>query len=152
MTRTSNLLFTLAMLFLAGCTEGHADSKSRSTGPGALETWGIKTADYNKAAEYWSDDPFYKDVPPPDCAKPSKDMKILCSRDDFRKIAWFTRRFYIYNEENARKIPIDHTKAYEEVYHSNCADENCLGAELKEKFYEAAQGTGAGLGDEDDGA
>lgn len=144
--KTSRLLLLPAML----CFAWGANASAENLKP--LETWGIKTADYKKAAEYWSVDyrDDYNDVPPPNCEKAAKprDMKILCSREDFQKLAWFTRRFYIYNEENARKIPIDHKKEYAWVYHSKCTNEDCLGRELKKNFYDSAQGTGAEIGDD----
>ncbi len=120
------------------------ESKAQSLKP--LDTWGIKTADVKKAAEFLADDVSYKDVPPPNCAKAvkPKDMKILCSRKDFQEIAWFTRRFSIYAEENARKAPLDHRKAYAEIYHSTCATEDCLGKELKRDFYESLDDSGVG--------
>ncbi len=146
--KTSKLRLLAMFVPILGLALGETHAQSLKP----LETWGIKTADYKKAAEYWADDDFYKDVPPPNCAKPvkPKDMKLLCSREDFQKLAWFTRRFLIYNEENARKVPLDHKTAYAEVYRSKCTTEDCLGRELKEFFYEAAKGTGAGIGDEAD--
>ncbi len=118
------------------------EAKAQSLKP--LEAWGIKTADYKKAAKYWADDDEYKDVPPPNCAKAvkPKDMKILCSREDFQKLAWFTRRFSIYAEENATKVPLDHQKAYAEQYHSKCTNEDCLGKELKRDFYQSLDDSG----------
>lgn len=143
MKKIASLLLTVVLLLpgLAAAAETGAETRARQP----LETWGIKTADYQKVARYWSDDDNYNDVPPPQCGKASAHgMKLLCSREDFQKLAWYTRRFFIYAEENATKRPIDHNKAYAEVYQTRCKSEACLGRELKQQFYQSLEDSGMG--------
>lgn len=142
-------LMLLCALLLPGLARG-AQEGAHKLKP--LETWGIKTSDYQKVAKYWADDKFYNDVPPPNCAKPVKrSMKLLCSREDLQKIAWYARRFSIYAEENATKRPLNHKKADAEMYQTACKSEACLGRELKQDLYQSMDDAGMTyiLGDND---
>jgi hypothetical protein len=140
MTKMSSLLLFSALLLpaLALGDDGKGVHKLKP-----LETWGIKTSDYQKVAKHWEKDKFYQDVPPPNCEKPvRRSMKLLCSREDFQKIAWYARKFYIYAEENAQRTELDHKTAYAGLYQSKCKSEACLGHELKEDLYDSLDNAG----------
>lgn len=136
---SGSLLF--AVILLPALALGGVGKAAHKLKP--LETWGIKTSDYKKVGKHWANDKFYRDVPPPNCAKPVKrGMRLLCSREDFQKIAWYARKFFIYAEENARRTQLDHKTAYAGIYQSKCKSEACLGHELKQDLYESLDDAG----------
>lgn len=132
------LVILLVSISFVGCS----DSQKNSFKNKPLETWGIKTSDYNKIYDYFKNDSNYGDVSKPICSSDlNSGLKILCARDDFVNLAWLSEVLSIYAAENATGQTMNHKDVQ---YKIDCNDVECVGGLLKKNFYGSIEFSGMG--------
>lgn len=132
------LVILLVSISFVGCY----DSQKNSFKNKPLETWGIKTSDYNKIFDYFKNDSNYRDVSKPICSSDlNSGLKILCARDDFVNLAWLSEVLSIYAAENATGQTMNHKDVQ---YKIDCNDVECVGGLLKKNFYGSIEFSGMG--------
>lgn len=132
------LVILLVSISFVGCS----DSQKNSFKNKPLETWGIKTSDYNKIFDYFKNDSNYRDVSKPICSSDlNSGLKILCAREDFVNLAWLSEVLSIYAAENATGQTMNHKDIQ---YKIDCDDVDCVGGLLKKNFYGGVEFSGMG--------
>lgn len=130
------LVILLVSISFVGCS----DSQKNSFKNKPLETWGIKTSDYNKIYDYFKNDSNYGDVSKPICSSDlNSGLKILCARDDFVNLAWLSEVLSIYAAENATGQTMNHKDVQ---YKIDCNDVECVGGLLNKNFYGSIEFSG----------
>jgi hypothetical protein len=129
------LIIASSCLLILSCDKALESSKTLP-----LETWDIKTNDYNKMLE-WSKSS-YK-ISTPSCAGSEVSNKFLCGRSEFVEIAKISKQISLYNYSNATKTEVSDEELNKKwIYISKCTNENCLAEELKREFYQSIEEAG----------